>query len=316
MATMRHSVYLHVLSTFNIILIGLATNGSTFCEHVRCENNNPCRTIFSNGKGDSHVSAECVCHGKWAGTLCESQIHVTPGVVTSSSAEVVISFKSPHTNTVHPNENSFSYTLMYWNNSTDHACALLQELTSQSHHVVGLEPSTDYTICVESGIVETCFLTYHNDTTLSTNCLVVTTGEIPSHSHSNNAAAIAASILIVVVVLAILFAAIILRRRHFLLVDNLCGLCRCACCRKKRPRETMAATDLIVSPDSPLMETSTKLDFAPSSPGKPKHRLLKQRTRGYAAYSTKNEKKIVLTTVLEYNQDGELLETDPLSHIT
>lgn len=40
----------------------------------------------------------------------------------------------------------------------------------------------------------------------------------------------------------------------------------------------------------------------PRSPGKPKHQLVKERIRGYAAFSAKNEQTIPLSAVLEYDE--------------
>ncbi|XP_041368704.1 uncharacterized protein LOC121383028 [Gigantopelta aegis] len=299
------TIFLHALSSFNIILICLANNGSTFCDHVQCKNNSPCRTTtLSHKKGGSDVSAECVCHGKWTGPRCESLIHLTPRNVHGNNVELEIN-AGPKSSDSSKHVGYSRFTLLYWTNSSDDSCVMIQELTSLVKRIDGLLPNTQYTFCVESGTVDSCFPAFHNETVMTPNCFSLTTGTrtLARPSRQFNTSAIVGTVVIVILVIIILVAAVLIRRRHFIFFDNLFGLCRCSCCysfskrRSRSPRHT-AATDLIVSPDSPLV-MAPKHDFSTSRPGKPKLRLSKS-VWGYTSYKAKNNKNMVLTTVLEY----------------
>ena len=303
----------------------LSDNGSTFCDHVQCKNNSPCRTTtLSHKKGGSDVKAECVCHGKWTGPRCESLIHLTPRTAHQNNVELEIN-AGPKSSDSSKHVGYSRFTLLYWTNSSDDSCVMIQELTSLIKQVEGLLPNTQYTFCVESGTVDSCFPAFYNETLTTPNCLSLTTGSwtFTHTSQEFNISAIVGTIIIVILLIIILVAAVLIRRRHFVFIDNLFGLCKCSRCynftrRRSRSPHHTAATDLIVSPDSPLV-MAQKHDFPTPRPGKPKLRLSK-RVWGYTSYKAKDNKKMVLTTVLEYPhnevEDRGLMENVSLSELS
>ncbi|XP_076436814.1 uncharacterized protein LOC143276228 [Babylonia areolata] len=158
------------------MLLVLPKVTATSCDELQCLNSNPCQSFVTR---DHATQAQCTCGGKWAGPRCQYQLRLEMEAVTSLSVRLRLDLTASSQNddlkTRPASEEaspSFVYTLVYWRSEKSvtsktfqsfpdpghSSCLLLHGLQSRQPTLQGLQPSTQYVACVESGSMDSCAL--------------------------------------------------------------------------------------------------------------------------------------------------------------
>lgn len=260
------------------------------CEDLQCLNSNPCQTFLTQ---DNRTHARCNCGGRWAGPRCEHVIHLASEVVTSTRVQLRLDLMSydadsgasagtPDRSTamslVSPEAMEkivLNYTLVFWRRNDSLSppsrqeasnvlapladghvsCVLLQRKHSKSPVLEGLLPRTRYTVCVENGFLDSCYLSsiaemrsasLSSSSSLSSfslfsswpsNCVTIftpgaNTPRVPA-TPSTMVTAVATVSVFVLVILIIVFTVFLVRRQSEAFrscVDTVFCDTLCCCC--------------------------------------------------------------------------------------
>ncbi|KAL5012172.1 hypothetical protein ScPMuIL_010723 [Solemya velum] len=284
---------------------------SDLCAGMECRHESPCKTVVTRTGSKETLTAQCECQDVWIGPRCEAEVRLASHIISSATVEIIIQFHIPDSNQAPGEENAddffhnfLKYSLHYWRNDTRDSCSVIPHLTATRHVINSLVPDTLYYFCVEPNKIDLCYplRTTSDLSSLPGNCLSVRTRDIPVLT--NAPGHLVPVTLTVVVLLAVVILSIPFLRKY--------NSCHCMTCRatpsqsgssRKFEQTNNGAQEMLLLP--PMSPAKLPNVSAPSSPGRPKHKL-SRRARGYASFATKNSQRIALTTVVEYTPDDDV----------
>lgn len=218
---------------------------------------------------------------------------------------------------------SITVSVHCWPKQRPDVCNMIPNVTNYILTVFGLQSDTEYTFCVYGEQLDLCIPRSNQNLTDKHNCLQVRTRTPnPVEDRLILYTIILSSISVVFLICLIVIIIVSVKQRIF--HQLICFKIR----RKRTRREVISPIQMAnLDTDNQTVEL-TNLHFdstpettllnspacsrvqinPPRSPGKPKHQLVTERTRGYAVFSAKNEQTIPLSAVLEYDEDTLRLE--------
>lgn len=231
-------------------------------------------------------------------------------------AQKLLSDSSNNLSFANISKDIYPFSVHYWLTRQSSVCNIVSNVT-RDLTVYRLQGGVQYTFCLYTSPHDLCFPRSSELSDPRHNCINVWTEMLVDKQDKIKFYTLILSIIcgVFLIILIIIFV-ISVRQHNFLRLI-------CAKRPKRRNRKTkvseiqMAKLDqesLVIELDNLNIDSTSNtvlLNSPPSSrvqiipprsPGKPKHQLVKERARGYAAFSAKNEQTIPLSAVVEYDE--------------
>lgn len=208
------------------------------------------------------------------------------------------------------NVQSLKYSIHYWVREHSTQCNIVQHVNVSDVTISGLYNDTEYTICAKTNPDEWC--NFELDLVRKVSdvayCVHIRTRSTPLPPEPLSVPLIYIILVSCIALLSLIALLIIIsvsiRKKYFSVL---------ICAKKNSQGKTESSyrshknfgkseqDDEFWRLTSPSNSTNPSMTVRPPNcPGKPPSSLVKNRMRGYAAFSAKNEQTIALTTVIEY----------------